>query len=96
MQGEIGAALMRRHGLDPQAPGSILVIEGPRARKHSDAVLSIFEGLGYPWRLASLFRVIPAFVRDPVYRWIARNRYRIFGKRQTCWTAPEEFRNRVL
>ena len=43
---------------------------------HSDAVLCIYEGMGFPWRLASLFRVIPAFLRDPVYRLIARNRYR--------------------
>jgi predicted DCC family thiol-disulfide oxidoreductase YuxK len=96
IQGEIGAALLRKHGMDPKAPTTIIVVDGTRVRMHSDAVLCIYEGLGFPWRLASLFRVIPALLRDPVYRLIARNRYRIFGKRETCWTAPEEFRDRIL
>lgn len=96
MQGDVGAALFREHGIDPSDPGTILVVEGSRVRKDSDAVLNIYENLGFPWRLASLLRVIPAFLRDPVYRWVARNRYRMFGKRQTCWLPPEEYRSRML
>lgn len=96
MQGAVGSALFRAHGLDPADPTSILVIEGSTIRKDSDAVLSIFEGLGYPWRLASVLRIIPAFVRDPLYRLIARNRYRLFGRRSTCWLAPERYRSRML
>lgn len=96
MQGEIGSALYREVGLDPVDPSSMLVVEGARYYRDSDAVLRIYEGLGFPWRLASVFRVVPPFVRDPVYRWVARNRYRIFGKRDTCWLAPPEFRDRII
>ena len=96
MQGAVGAELFRAHGLDPADPTSILVIDGPTVRKDSDAVLSIYEGLGYPWRVASILRIVPAFMRDPVYRLIARNRYRLFGKRSTCWFAPEQYRSRML
>jgi predicted DCC family thiol-disulfide oxidoreductase YuxK len=84
MQSGVGEALFRANGLDPTDPVSILVIDGPKVRTDSDAVLSIYEGLGFPWRLASALRLIPTFMRDPVYRVIARNRYRIFGKRPTC------------
>lgn len=96
IQGEAGGTLAREHGLDPNDPTTILVIESERVRRDSDAVLAIYEGLGWPWRLFSFFRLIPAFLRDPAYRWIARNRYRLFGKRATCWVAPPEYRSRIL
>ncbi len=96
MQGDIGAEIYRRHGVDPRDPTSMLVVEGDRVRKDSDAVLSIYEGLGLPWRLLGVLRIVPAFFRDPVYRCVARNRYRLFGKRETCWVAPPEYRNRLL
>lgn len=96
MQGETGAALYRRHGMDPADPATMLLVEGERVRKDSDAVLAIYEGLGWPWRAASAFRLVPAALRDPVYRWVARNRYRIFGRRDTCWVTPPEYRPRIL
>lgn len=96
IQGVAGAALCREHGLDPHDPTSILVVDGARVRYDSDAVLAIYEGLGWPWRLLALFRLIPAFLRDPAYRWVARNRYRLFGKRATCWVAAPEYQNRIL
>jgi predicted DCC family thiol-disulfide oxidoreductase YuxK len=96
MQGEVGAGLFRQHGFDPADPISIIVIQGEQVRKDSDAVILIYEGLGFPWRLATLFRIVPAFIRDPIYRLIARNRYRIFGKRDSCWVPPAHFRSRVL
>jgi predicted DCC family thiol-disulfide oxidoreductase YuxK len=96
MQGEVGAALYRRNGMDPSDPSSILVIDGAKVRSDSDAVLYIYESLGFPWRLASILRVVPAAIRDPLYRLVARHRYRLFGKRQSCWVAPFEHRDRLL
>lgn len=96
MQGEVGAALLREHGLDPADPSTIIVVEGSRVWTDSDAVLNIYEGLGFPWRLVFLFRIVPPSLRDAVYRWVARHRYRIFGKRETCWLPPDEYRSRVL
>ena len=96
MQGEVGAEIDRRHGMDPQNPNSMLVVEGERVRQDSDAVLSIYQRLGDPWRFLGVLRIVPAFLRDPVYRWLARNRYRLLGKRDTCWVAPPEHTNRFL
>ena len=96
MQGDVGAAIYRRHGLDPRDPGTILVVESGRVRRDSDAVLSIYEGLGRPWRLLGALRIVPAAVRDPRDRWLARNRSRLFGRRNTCWRAPPEHRDRLL
>src|SRR3546814_7822567 len=83
MQGEVGAALYRANGIDPNDPSSMIVIDGDHVRQDSDAVLSIYEGLGYPWRLVAVFRLVPLFIRNPIYRWIARTRYRLFGMRTT-------------
>ncbi|SFV15644.1 Predicted thiol-disulfide oxidoreductase YuxK, DCC family [Methylobacterium sp. 174MFSha1.1] len=96
MQGEAGRSLCRRHGLDPDDPASLLVVDGSRVRRDSDAILHIYETLGFPWRLARILRLVPARLRDPVYRLVARNRYRLFGKRDSCWTAPERYRDRIL
>lgn len=96
IQSTAGATLCREHGLDPNDPTSILVVDGTKVRRDSDAVLAIYEGLGWPWKALAFLRLVPAFLRDPVYRWIARNRYRLFGKRATCWAPPPEYRDRIL
>lgn len=96
MQGEVGAGLFRAHGLDPTNPDTILLIEGARVLRDSDAVLGIYTRLGWPWRAAAAARIVPRVIRDPVYRWVARNRYRLFGKRQTCWVPRPEDADRML
>ena len=96
IQSVAGDAICRRHGVDPEDPTTLLLVEGARVRRDSDAILAIYQGLGFPWALAGVFRLIPAALRDPVYRWIARNRYRFFGKRVNCWIAPPEYRDRIL
>jgi predicted DCC family thiol-disulfide oxidoreductase YuxK len=96
MQKEVGAALYRRFGIDPANPESMIVVAGGRLFKDSDAVLAIYAGLGWPWKAVSLLRVIPRFLRDPAYRWLARNRYRIFGRRDACWVPSPGDADRVL
>ncbi len=96
MQGSVGADLSRRHGLDPENPVSIAVVGKSRVRTDSDAIIAIYEALGWPWRLVSALRIVPAALRDPIYRLIARHRYRLFGKRADCWLPTEEHRARML
>lgn len=96
MQGEVGAALFRRFGIDPADPETIILVEGDSVRLNSDAILAIYAGLGWPWRAAAALRLVPRVLRDPVYRWIARNRYRLFGRRETCWLPTAEQARRVL
>ncbi|WP_066806873.1 thiol-disulfide oxidoreductase DCC family protein [Sphingomonas asaccharolytica] len=96
MQGEAGSAFYRRFGIDPADPDTLIVVEGDRVRRDSDAILAIWAGLGWPWRAGAMFRVVPRLLRDPVYRWVARNRYRLFGRRDTCWLPDPAFRDRML
>ena len=96
MQGAVGAALFRQHGIDPANPDTILLIEGDRVLRDSEAVIAIYTGLGWPWRIAGLGLLVPRALRDPVYHWIARNRYRLFGRRETCWVLAAEYAERDL
>lgn len=95
MQTDAGRALLAGHGLDPDDPASFLLVDGERAWTDSDAIQRVLTGLGGAWRLAGVIAWVPRFVRDPVYRWIARNRYRLFGT-TTCHVPTEEERARFL
>ena len=96
MQGEVGAALYRRFGIDPEQPDTLIVVTGDTALRDSEAVFAIWSGLGWPWCALTLFRVVPRPLRDTIYRSIARHRYRLFGKRETCWIPNAEQADRVL
>jgi predicted DCC family thiol-disulfide oxidoreductase YuxK len=96
LQSEIGQQLYRKVGLDPSDPQSLIVVDADRLLTDSDAVIAIWTGLGGPWTAAAAFRIVPRSVRDLVYRWIARNRYRLFGKREVCWVPAPSDRGRLL
>jgi predicted DCC family thiol-disulfide oxidoreductase YuxK len=95
-QSEAGLALQARHGLNRDALETIAVVEDGRALTQSDAVIAIAAGLGWPWRAAAAARLVPHFVRDPLYRWVARNRYRWFGRREACWRPDPADADRML
>jgi predicted DCC family thiol-disulfide oxidoreductase YuxK len=77
-------------------PDTIVVIEDGKAYTHSTAALRIASHLKAPWRWAFVFYVVPRFIRDVVYRWIARNRYRWFGKSESCRVPTPELRARFV
>lgn len=96
MQGEAGAALMARCGIDPLDPETFILVEGERVRRDSDAALAIAEGLGWPWTMLAALRIVPRPLRDALYRLVARNRYRWFGRREHCFAPTPEQADRVL
>jgi predicted DCC family thiol-disulfide oxidoreductase YuxK len=95
-QGTLGAALYRHFDLRSDEEGTILVLDRGRLLTDSDAAIAIPAGLGWPWRVAGAFRIVPRALRDPVYRWVARNRFRWFGRRETCWLPDPADSDRIL
>jgi predicted DCC family thiol-disulfide oxidoreductase YuxK len=77
-------------------PDSIVVVHGDRLRTKSAAALAIARGLRFPWPLAAVGWLLPAPLRDAVYDWVARHRYRWFGRRQQCWVPTPALRARFL
>ena len=81
---------------DAREPDSIVLLANGRRYERSDAALHIALGLRAPWPLAFAAILIPRAARDAVYGWIARNRYRWFGRTGTCALPPPGLRERFL
>lgn len=98
LQSKAGGDLLRAHGMTPPEgdPDSIILIESGRVHSHSGAALRIARHLRGLWKVFYAALVVPWFVRDAVYRFIARNRYRWFGKSEQCRVPTPELRARFL
>lgn len=95
-QSELGTALYQYYGLDARDYETNLVIVDGVLSMKSEAALVVLQRLGMPWALAGVFRVIPRSLRDQLYSVIARNRYRIAGRRDACMVPTPEERSRFL
>lgn len=96
MQGEAGRRLLAAHGLDINNPVSFLLFDGVKGYTDSDAIIRVLTSLGGLWSVMNIFRLIPAPIRNLFYRWVARRRYSLFGKRDICFTPSSEFSSRFL
>ena len=100
LQSDTAQALLAAHGLPPTpptvAPDSVLLLSQGRLYSHSTAVLRIAQGLGGAWRLAGAGRVLPRTWRDALYRFVARHRYRWFGRQESCPVPTPELKARFL
>lgn len=75
---------------------SVLLIENGQIYRRSTASLRIYRNLNRLWPLLYAFIVIPAPLRDAVYDWVGRNRYRWFGKKESCWIPGPNLQDRFL
>ena len=96
LQSETGRALVEEHGLDPNRIDTVVLVENGRAHLRSDAALRIASGLGGPWPLSQAFFIVPRFIRNGVYNFIAARRYRWFGEKDQCMIPTPELRSRFL
>lgn len=77
-------------------PETVIVTDGNAQCRYFDAVLKIGRELGGFYRLVSIFRMIPPAARRRLYLWVAKNRFRWFGKRNVCFLPSEEEKDRFL
>lgn len=96
MQGATGQQLLADAGLRVDSLQTLLVIDGARSWQHTAAILRVLHALGWPWRLAWVGWLVPAPLRDALYRWVARNRYRIWGRSEVCMVPSPESAARFL
>jgi predicted DCC family thiol-disulfide oxidoreductase YuxK len=93
LQSDAGRALLEKHhltGAGAGENGSIVLIDGHRVSTRSTAALRIAGRLKFPWPILSVFLLIPRPLRDVVYTFIARHRYRWFGKADACAVDPSD------
>lgn len=96
LQSESGRRLVAENGLDPDVLSSVILIEDGKVYRESAAALRIARHMSGAWKLLRVLVLIPRPIRDAAYRLIARNRYRWFGKSETCWLPTPELRARFL
>jgi predicted DCC family thiol-disulfide oxidoreductase YuxK len=94
-QGPVGHALKAEFGLTPGDLENVALIEDAKCYVKSTAALKVLDRLPGPWQLLRVLWLVPRPVRDFLYGLVARNRYRLFGKRQTC-LAPTPQQRRLF
>ena len=96
LQSDFGRSQLLRFGLDSTKLHSIIALEDGTVYERSDAALKIASHLAQPWPLFGAFRIFPRFFRDWVYDLIAKNRYAMFGKKETCMIPTPEMKARFV
>lgn len=96
LQSETGQRLLQQFGFSQENFDTVVLVDGERVFTRSDAPLEIVRRLGGFWSLFFVFKIIPRFIRDAVYNWVARNRYRWFGRKDECMLPRPEWKNRFL
>lgn len=95
LQSEVGQKLREQYGLGSSIE-SVLLIDKGKIYKYSDAALEIARQLDWPAKAVYALKIFPSFLRTPVYKWIARNRYKWFGKKEECMIPTPDVRSRFL
>ncbi len=95
-QSPLGHALYVHYGLNPTDYETMILIADGVAHLKFEAAIRIAQGLGLPWSMAWIFRIVPRALRDAIYVWVARNRLRWFGMREACYRPIRSSRDRFL
>ena len=101
LQSELARGLLTRHGLDPDNLDTVYVVQNydqssETLLARSDAILYMLSELGGIWSAASIGRVLPRGLRDALYKIVARNRYSVFGKHESCMLPEPKHRAKFL
>lgn len=101
LQSEFAQNLLTLHGADPHDLDTVYVVKNYGQPElsllaRSDAVLYMLDQLGGVWKFAGVGRVLPKVFRDAAYKAVARNRYRVFGKHESCMLPEPQHRNKFL
>jgi predicted DCC family thiol-disulfide oxidoreductase YuxK len=95
LQSDFAAEFFETHGYTPVTQ-SIILYNGKSFYTKSAAVLRVAGNLKFPFPLLLIFHIVPDFLRDPVYSFIAKNRYRLFGKQESCMIPQPQWKVRFL
>jgi predicted DCC family thiol-disulfide oxidoreductase YuxK len=83
-------------GIKTENPDSVIFLENGKIYKNSTAALRVAKNLSGGWKSLYGLMIFPAFIRDAVYRWIAKNRYKWYGKKESCMIPSPELKDRFL
>ncbi|TVZ23260.1 putative DCC family thiol-disulfide oxidoreductase YuxK [Dokdonia sp. Hel_I_63] len=96
LQSEVGKNLAAKHKIDLDKVDSIILVTDQSAVAKSTAALRIAKQLSGGWHLLAVFLILPRFLRNAVYDFIASNRYKWFGKKDACMIPTPELKSKFL
>ncbi len=96
LQSETAKNIMREHKLNIAELTTIVLVDDHGVFIKSSAILRAFKKLPMPWPLLYVFSLVPGFVRDAVYSFIGRNRYKWFGRGEACYLPDKDDQDRFL
>ncbi|MDF2436730.1 MAG: hypothetical protein K0Q95_1106 [Bacteroidota bacterium] len=96
LQSEFANSFLKEHSIDSTDLDTIIYYSGEKFYFRSDAILQLSKKLSGPHKLLPAFLVVPKFLRDGVYSWIAKNRYKFWGKKETCRIPTAEEKQQFL
>jgi len=96
LQSSVGQELLKKFNLPMDIFETFILIEGNDCSIKSTATLKIAKRLHRLWPLLYVFIIIPRFIRDFIYNLIARNRYKLFGKREVCFVPTNDIKERFI
>ncbi|MGB0367914.1 MAG: thiol-disulfide oxidoreductase DCC family protein [Flavobacteriales bacterium] len=96
LQSDFGAKTLANFNLPANYVSSLVLVENGNVFVKSDAALKLAKHLNGLWKIGSVLLIVPKFIRNPVYDWIAKNRYKWFGKKEVCWIPEEKWKKRFL
>jgi predicted DCC family thiol-disulfide oxidoreductase YuxK len=96
LQGTAGQEYLKKFNLPADAFNSFMLVEGDTLYSRSSGALRMLKHLGGGWSLLYAFIIVPKFIRDAVYNFIAKNRYKWFGKKEECWIPTPDLKAKFL
>ena len=96
LQSEYGKTILQKHRLPTDSFGTFVLVESDIVFTKSTAALRIVKSLTGMWPLLYVAKIIPRFLRDAIYNLVARNRYKWFGRRDSCWLPKNDWRERFM
>lgn len=96
VQSSTGTQLVRELGFDPHDAKTFVLVDGGKAYVRSAAAIRVARYLRWPWRALVAIWIVPRPIRDWVYNRFAANRYRWFGRKESCMVPTPELRRRFV
>lgn len=96
LQSEIGQQILAHFDLPKEDIFSVILVENEKIYLRSNAALRMYKNMGGIWSLMYFFIIVPRPIRDAVYNFIAKNRYKWFGEKESCMIPTPELKSRFL
>jgi predicted DCC family thiol-disulfide oxidoreductase YuxK len=96
LQSDAGKRILQEFEIDTATTDSFLLVDNNKVYTYSTAGLKVYNHLPWYWKWTQIFWIVPKFLRDGIYKWVAANRYKWFGRKEECMIPSASVRERFL